>query len=135
MKKIITALMLSITLTGCTATDDFMSEVNSIKESFQNDMKAGVKTTKYRGDDGNVKVLSNVMSDLNARRDAELKAINKKIHDREFQIAKIVIDTNLTSSQKKAKTSLLQNEINDLKQQKDAVEWKYKQKFRNFQFD
>ena len=48
---------------------------------------------------------------------------------------KVFVDPKLSFSQKKSKTTLLQKEINTLKEQRENVEEKYRQKIREFRYN
>ncbi len=131
MKKIIAILGVSLLLTGCTALDDIQQTVNDVAKNAREDIQGTQNENSVTKQSG-VKTLNDEMNRLNAMKNAELKAINKQISEKEGKIAKILIDTKLSASQKKAKTSVLQKDIQTLKAQKENVEEKYRNEFRNF---
>lgn len=131
MKKIISILGISLLLTGCTALDDIQQTVNDVAKNAKEDIQ-GVQNENSITKQSGVKTLNDEMNRLNDMKNAELKAIDKQISEKEGQIAKVLINTKLSASQKKAKTSVLQKDIQTLKAQKEKVVEKYRNEFRNF---
>ena len=138
MKKIISALALCVLLTGCDSAESLFNDLKEtamgVSESFKEDLEGATDQKRMRVEPGGVKTLSEDMNDIHARRDAKLKVINKKISEKNKELAKVVLDKNLTTEQKKERTSVIQKEIKDLKDEKNYVIEMAKAEFRSFGF-
>lgn len=138
MRKSFLMMMSVLFLTGCTfAQGDFME---GIKKDFSNatstikdDMKT-INQQKLRGNDSPLSV-QDMIDEVKAQKNKELEPVNNQIASKEAQLRKVLIDTKLSMSQKKAKTTLIQKEINTLKAQKENIEEKYRQKMREFRYN
>lgn len=138
MRKSFLMMMSVLFLTGCTfAQGDFME---GIKKDFSNatstikdDMKT-INQQKLRGNDSPLSV-QDMIDEVKAQKNKELEPVNNQIANKEAQLRKVLIDTKLSVSQKKAKTTLIQKEINTLKAQKENIEEKYRQKMREFRYN
>lgn len=137
MKKILAILMASMLLTGCTPAQNTLNDIKSTLDSTMNNAKQDIKsaTTMPENKLDGVKTVGDKMKIVNEQKNAELAVIDKQIQEKEIKIAKILVDTKLTNSQKKAKTSLLQKDIVTLKQQKENVIEKYRNIMRNFKYE
>lgn len=137
MKKILAILMASMLLTGCTSAQNTLNDIKSTLDSTMNNAKQDIKsaTTMPENKLDGVKTVGDKMKIVNEQKNAELAVIDKQIQEKEIKIAKILVDTKLTNSQKKAKTSLLQKDIVTLKQQKENVIEKYRNIMRNFKYE
>ena len=137
MKKIIFAFALSFMLTGCTGASDILSGIqdgfNSATSSLQQDIQ-DINSRRQQNSDRGISTLQDEISDVREKKKAELEPINKQISEKEGQIVKILMDRKLTASQKKAKTSLIQKDINTLKLQKEQIEEKYRKMIANFRY-
>lgn len=122
-------------LTGC--TNDIMTDIQgsfgSAVDKFQKDAKS-ITTIQAPPSDSDIKTLQSAVDHIKAKKNNELAPINSKISEKEAQIIKILMDKNLTASQKKAKTSLIQADINTLKLQKEKIEEHYRQEIKDFRY-
>lgn len=138
MKKFIFALVvIAIIAAGAYALgDDFWSGIqkdfSGATSTIQKDMK-NVTSQKQRGS-GSPLSLQDEIDEVKALKAKELEPVNKQIAAKEAQMRKVLVDTKLSVSQKKAKTALLQKELNTLKTQKENIEEKYRQKIREFRY-
>lgn len=139
MKKSIMALIVCVAVMGCAQAyeNNFLNNVkkdfSNATQSIQNDMK-NVTTQSKRGADSPMSLQDEIDS-VKARKQVELDVVNKKISDKEAQMRKVIFDTNLTFSQKKSKTSVLQKEIGTLKTQKTNIEEKYRKEIQAFRYN
>lgn len=137
MKKILTVIMASLLLAGCTSAQDTLNDIKNTMDDTINHAKQDIKsaTTMPENKVEGVKTVGDKMKVVNEQKSAELAVIDKQIQEKEIKIAKILVDTKLTNSQKKAKTSLLQKDIATLKKQKENVIEKYRNIMRNFRYE
>ena len=137
MKKILLALFASFILTGCTSAVDVVSDIQgsfqSAAANFQEDIK-NIGNKSGTPSDSGTYTLQDEMAEIRAKKNAELEPVNKQISEREAKIVKILMDKKLTASQKKSKTTILQNEISTLKIQKEQIEEKYRKQVRDFRY-
>ena len=139
MKKSFLLMMSVLFLTRCTFAqgNDFIASVqndfSNVAESFKNDMKT-INQQKLRGSDSPLS-LQDLIDKTKAERDRELEPINKQIAQKEALMRNTLINMKLKASQKKAKLTILQNEINNLKAQKEQIEEKYRKKIQEFRYN
>lgn len=140
MKKMILTLASVVLLTGCTFANGGSDILGGIQKDFagaantiQQDIK-GINSQKQRGSDSPLS-LQDEIDEVKAQKAKELAPINNQIAAKEAQLRKVLVDTKLSVSQKKSKTSLIQKEINTLKAQKENIEEKYRQKIREFRYN
>lgn len=141
MKKSIPVLAAVLLLAGSSV---YASQNNDIWSNIQQGFKETQKTFQediesIKGDRQKSRSssysLQDTIDEVKAERDAELKPIDEKIKQKEAQMRKVFVDPKLSFSQKKSKTTLLQKEINTLKEQRENVEEKYRQKIREFRYN
>lgn len=136
MKKVFMALVLSLALTGCTDASGIVSDIqNSIDgatANFKKDVAAANTKKEYHN---GVTTLQDAMDDVKEKKKAELEPINKQISEKEAKIVKILMNKDLTTSQKKAKTTLIQKDINNLKAQKEQIEEKYRKIISDYRYN
>ena len=141
MKKSIPVLAAVLLLAGSSV---YAAQNNDIWSNIQQGFKETQKTFQediesIKGDRKKSRSRSYSLQDkideVKAERDAELKPIDEKIKQKEAQMRKVFVDPKLSFSQKKSKTTLLQKEINTLKEQRENVEEKYRQKIREFRYN
>ena len=139
MKKSFLLIASVLLLTGCTFAqgNDFIASVKSdfseVSNSFKNDMKT-INQQKLRGDDSPLS-LQDLIDKTKADRDRELEPINKQISQKEALMRSTLVNMKLKASQKKAKLTILQKEINTLKAQKEQIEEKYRKKIQEFRYN
>lgn len=141
MKKSIPVLAAALLLAGSSVyaaqNNDIWSNIQqSFKETqktFQEDIES-IKGDRQKSRSSSYS-LQDTIDEVKAERDAELKPIDEKIKQKEAQMRKVFVDPKLSFSQKKSKTTLLQKEINTLKEQRENVEEKYRQKIREFRYN
>ncbi len=139
MRKSLLLLASALFLTGCTFAqgnnliEGIQKDFSNAAGTIKNDMKT-INQQKLRGSDSPLS-LQDEIDAVKEEKAKELAPINKQIAAKEAQLRNAVIDTKLSMSQKKAKTTLLQKEINTLKTQKEQIEEKYRQKIREFRYN
>src|SRR5699024_2425665 len=109
--------------------NDFSNAAATIK----NDMKT-INQQKLRGSDSPLS-LQDLIDKTKAERDRELEPVKKQIAQKEALMRNTLINMKLKASQKKAKLTILQNEINTLKAQKEQIEEKYRKKIQEFRYN
>ena len=137
MKEILLILFTSLLLTGCTSAADMASDIkgnfDNAASNFQQDIKNIGNKSGTASENGSY-TLQDEMFEIRAKKNAELEPINKQISEKEAKIVQILMNKKLTASQKKAKTTLIQKDINTLKLQKEQVEEKYRKMIRDFRY-
>ena len=138
MKKIITAFMATLLLTGCTGqemVDNIKETVDATIANFQQDVKNLKDMPEQQMTSQGLTTLGGKMEKLNERKKADLAVLDKQIQAKQLEIAKILMDTKMPNDKKKVQTSELQKQINDLKQQKEHTIEMYRNRLRNFQYE
>ncbi len=107
--------------------NDFSNAANSLK----NDIKTTTTSESFRGTSSPLSLQAEI-DKVKAKKEKELAPIKQQISNKEAQMRSTIFDTKLSVSQKKAKTTLLQKEINTLKEQQKNIEEKYRQEIRSF---
>ena len=141
MKKSIPVLAAVLLLAGSSVyaaqNNDIWSNIQQgfkeTQKTFQEDIES-IKGDRQKSRSSSY-YLQDTIDEVKAERDAELKPIDEKIKQKEAQMRKVFVDPKLSFSQKKSKTTLLQKEINTLKEQRENVEEKYRQKIREFRYN
>ena len=140
MKKTILTLAAIFALSGAVyaaENNDFWTNIQKgfqeTQKTFQEDIEA-IKGDRQKSRSSTYS-LQDTIDELKAQRDAELKPIDEKIKQKEAQMRKVLLDTKLSMSQKKSKTTHIQKEINTLKEQKENIEENYRQKIREFRYN
>ncbi len=141
MKKSIPVLAAALLLAGSSVyaaqNNDIWSNIQQgfkeTQKTFQEDIES-IKGDRQKSRSSSYS-LQDTIDEVKAERDAELKPIDEKIKQKEAQMRKVFVDPKLSFSQKKSKTTLLQKEINTLKEQRENVEEKYRQKIREFRYN
>ncbi len=141
MKKSIPVLAAVLLLAGSSVyaaqNNDIWSNIQQgfkeTQKTFQEDIES-IKGDRQKSRSSSYS-LQDTIDEVKAERDAELKPIDEKIKQKEAQMRKVFVDPKLSFSQKKSKTTLLQKEINTLKEQRENVEEKYRQKIREFRYN
>ena len=131
MKKSIPVLAAVLLLAGSSVyaaqNNDIWSNIQQgfkeTQKTFQEDIES-IKGDRQKSRSSSYS-LQDTIDEVKAERDAELKPIDEKIKQKEAQMRKVFVDPKLSFSQKKSKTTLLQKEINTLKEQRENVEEKY----------
>lgn len=137
MKKIITAFVATLLLTGCTGqemVDNIKETVDATIANFQQDVKNLKDMPEQQMTSQGLTTLGGKMEKLNERKKADLAVLDKQIQAKQLEIAKILMDTKMPNDKKKVQTSELQKQINDLKQQKEHTIEMYRNRLRNFQY-
>lgn len=138
MKKTILILALVLGVTGSAwAANDIWSGIKKDFQAAQNTIKKDIKTVNSQAQRGADSPLSlqDEIDAVKAKRDKELEPIKKQIAAKEAQYRKVLIDTKMSISQKKSKTSLIQKEISTLKTQKTNIEEKYRKQIQEFRYN
>ena len=141
MKKSIPVLAAVLLLAGSSVyaaqNNDIWSNIQQgfkeTQKTFQEDIES-IKGDRQKSRSSSYS-LQDTIDEVKAERDAELKPIDEKIKQKEAQMRKVFVDPKLSFTQKKSKTTLLQKEINTLKEQRENVEEKYRQKIREFRYN
>lgn len=141
MKKSIPVLAAVLLLAGSSVyaaqNNDIWSNIQQgfkeTQKTFQEDIES-IKGDRQKSRSSSYS-LQDTIDEVKAERDAELKPIDEKIKQKEAQMRKVLLDTKLSMSQKKSKTTLIQKEINTLKEQKENIEENYRQKIREFRYN
>ena len=141
MKKSIPVLAAVLLLAGSSVyaaqNNDIWSNIQQgfkeTQKTFQEDIES-IKGDRQKSRSSSYS-LQDTIDEVKAERDAELKPIDEKIKQTEAQMRKVFVDPKLSFSQKKSKTTLLQKEINTLKEQRENVEEKYRHKIREFRYN
>ena len=139
MKKSFLLMASVLFLTGCTFAqgNDFIASVqndfSNAAATIKNDMKT-INQQKLRGSDSPLS-LQDLIDKTKAERDRELEHVKKQIAQKEALMRNTLINMKLKASQKKAKLTILQNEINTLKAQKEQIEEKYRKKIQEFRYN
>ena len=116
MKKSFLLMASVLFLTGCTFAqgNDFIASVqndfSNAAATIKNDMKT-INQQKLRGSDSPLS-LQDLIDKTKAERDRELEPVKKQIAQKEALMRNTLINMKLKASQKKAKLTILQNEIN-----------------------
>ena len=139
MKKSFLMMMSVLFLTGCTFAqgDNFLEGMKKDFSGATSTIKGDMKTLsqqKLRGNDSPMSI-QDMIDEVKAQKSKELEPINNQIANKEAQLRKTLLDTKLSISQKKAKTTLIQKEISTLKAQKNNIDEKYRQKMREFRYN
>lgn len=139
MKKSFLLVASALIIGGCTFAQgsDFISSLQNdftnTKSNIRSDMQA-INQQKSRGSNSPLS-LQEVIDDVKAERDRELAPIEKQIAQKEALMRNTVVNMKLKASQKKAKLTILQNEISTLKIQKEQIEEKYRKKIQEFRYN
>jgi len=126
--------MTGLLLTGAAYAESFIDGIKNDFNSFTSTMfrNNNAVTTNQRnrnGYDDSVHIEDEIKA-INAKRDKEIEPIDKQIEEKNTQLKNTLTASNLTLSQKKAKMSLIQKEINTLKTRKTNIEEKYAKEVR-----
>lgn len=138
MKKIGIVLAATLLLTGCSGQemlDNIKETADATVTNFQQDVKNLTDMPERQMRNQGLTTLGGKMEKLNARKKADIAKIDKQIQEKQMEIAKILIDTKISNEKKKTKTSVLQKQISELKQQKERTIEAYRNKLRNFQYE
>ncbi len=128
MKKLVTLIILGvIAYFGYTHFDEIKEKATSeffgLFSGFQKDYEK--KTNLARSGYDEISVQSEI-DRLKKQKSYEIGLINKQIAQRDNQLKQIMMNNELSFSDKKAKTEQIQKNIDKLKAQRQDVEEKYR---------